>query len=89
MKKQYFIGLELCASLKLRFTTKFPIKWTDEPICVLGIVVTPNKEESIALNYNPVVTKIKNTLDSWASRNLSLIGKVNIVNTLGAISAYL
>ena len=62
--------------------TQFPIKWTDKPIQVLGIWITNNEQKLFELNYQPIVNKIDSILDTWAHRDLSLIGKITVVNTL-------
>ena len=36
------------------------------------------------MNYDPIIIKIQNVLDRWSNRDISLIGKVNVVNTLVA-----
>ena len=62
--------------------TQRKVSWTNEPINVLGVTVT-NKELEIAdINYASIVTKVKNTIDTWKSRSTSLLGKVLIINTL-------
>ena len=38
--------------------------------------------KTIDLNYEPIITKIKNVLETWKNRGLTLIGKIQIVNTL-------
>ena len=62
--------------------TQQQIAWTNEPINILGVVVTNQKEDLAKLNYEPLVVKTKNILNSWTKRGLSLIGKVNVINTL-------
>ena len=53
-----------------------------EDITVLGIIVA--HEDIIEKNYSMVVQKAKQTLSSWQNRDLSLLGKVQVVNTLVA-----
>ena len=36
----------------------------------------------LQLNYDPLVLKVNATLKRWSGRDLSLLGKVHIVNTL-------
>ena len=56
--------------------------WSNTDITVLGITIT--HEDIVMKNYEPLIEKVKNTLDTWHNRNLSLIGKVQVVNTLVA-----
>ena len=62
--------------------TQRKIAWTSEPINVLGIWISHSVEELFDLNYTPLVSKIKGILSLWINRGLSLIGRVNVVNTL-------
>ena len=54
--------------------------WSNEDINVLGVTIA--HEEVVQKNYQPLVEKSKKVLDSWYNRGLSLIGKVQVVNTL-------
>ena len=58
------------------------IKWTDEGVNILGVEVCAEDEQLIEKNYQQVIEKTETTLNSWKKRRLSLLGKVNIVNTL-------
>ena len=65
-----------------RLITQQQLVWTNEPICVLGVNITDTVEELIRINYEPLLLTVKGTLDVWRQRNLSLFGKIQIVNTL-------
>ena len=60
------------------------VKCTDEPINILGITATHDKDLQIKLNYDKVIEKIQGIFNSWVHRNLSILGKVIIINTLVA-----
>ena len=45
-------------------------------------MVTHNKAEIHEINYNKIVEKAQNIMNSWHSRNLSLFGKILVINTL-------
>ena len=60
--------------------TKHPVAWTSEDIKVLGIIISHDKIEN--KNYIPLIDKARNILQSWEHRSLSLLGKINVVNTL-------
>ena len=62
--------------------TQKQLNWTNDPINILGIWITPNREQCDILNYEPVIDKIATICQTWSKRNLSLIGKVTIINTL-------
>ena len=59
-----------------------PLNWTDDPINILGILISDDKDTLLELNYDSIITKVRNVLNSWANRSISLYGKVCVVNTL-------
>ena len=66
------------------FYTQPQLAWTNDPVNILGVVVSCNEDQMTTLNYEPVVSKAKQTLFSWSNRTLSLLGKILIVNSLVA-----
>ena len=63
--------------------TQHEINWTNEPIKVLGIDVS--HDNSVLMdNYTKLIDRTASTLKSWSNRNISLIGKITIVNSLVA-----
>ena len=61
------------------------IQWTNDAINVLGVeIVNGDCETLLARNYEQVIQKAKTVLSSWAHRQLSLIGRINVINTLVA-----
>lgn len=62
--------------------TKNYVKCTSEPINILGVDISTNQSELCTINYNKVVEKIPAILNRWRKRNLILMGKVLIVNSL-------
>ena len=78
----YRIGtIKNCSSA---FYTKRPLAWCNDSINVLGVQVSNDAKELNHLNYTQIVRKAEMTLNKWKDRNLSLIGKVLIVNSLVA-----
>ena len=75
----YRIGSVRNSDAKL-YTTK-PLAWNSVGITVLGIFIT-HTAELLKINYEPLVRKVKSTITSWNTRNISLIGKVAVVNSL-------
>ena len=68
--------------------TQANIAWTSE-INVLGIQIGYT-QDSIDCNYDRVIQKIQGRLTPWVARNLSLCGKINVLNTLiGSLFNYL
>ena len=56
----------------------------DRPLNILGIYVTHDQRESLELNYQPLIQKAKNLVEVWKMRNLTIMGKIQVLNTLTA-----
>ena len=56
--------------------------WSNQSIQVLGVTIA--HEDLIYQNYQGIIEKVKRTLNSWHHRGLSLLGKVQVINTLVA-----
>ena len=69
-------------TLMARFYTKRKLFWSDGPIKILGIWVSPNQIECYHYNYIDVLDKVHNICNAWENRNMTLFGKITIVNTL-------
>ena len=65
-----------------KWYSRFPLIWSDGPIKILGVNFFPKTEETVQTNYQNKLEKVKNILKVWTNRSLTLIGKVQIVNTL-------
>ena len=65
-----------------KFYSSKKLIWSDEPIKILGIMLTPAKEQLLELNSGKVLKKIEALLGMWAQRDLSLFGKILLINTL-------
>jgi len=59
------------------------INWVDTSTKVLGIHISDDKTHLIDLNFKDLLDKIKTRLNGWKRRNLSIIGKINIIKCLG------
>lgn len=57
------------------------IPWSNGPIHVLGIDIDSNSKIEQA-NVEPLINKISAVLTTWKKRDLSLVGKILIVNAL-------
>ena len=62
--------------------TKKLIKWDHPPFRMLGVNIDFDAKQMSIDNFNCVVEKVHNTCKLWSNRNLSLIGKIKIVNNL-------
>jgi len=57
------------------------IEWPDNPLRVLGVYVSYDKTECEFLNFEKKISKCKSIMNDWRGRNLSLLGKVQIIKT--------
>ena len=58
--------------------------WTNDPVNMLGIWIHVQTETVMSLNYGPILDKVRGILKTWQPRNLSLLGRIKIVNLLVA-----
>ncbi len=58
------------------------LSWIKEPLQTLGIVLTDTVESNYKMNFQSRIMTLKNVLNIWKQRGLSLKGKVTIVNNL-------
>lgn len=63
--------------------TPFNFRWPKEPICALGIHFSYNTEDANKLNFEEKISNLEKTLNGWKRRKLTLLGRINIVKTLG------
>ena len=65
-----------------KLVTQKELAWTNEPVNILGIWIDHNVDRMLELNYYPLLEKAKKIMGLWSNRQLSLIGKIEVVNTL-------
>ena len=58
------------------------LSWIKTPLETLGIYITNNAEENLNHNFKPKIATLRNTLNIWKQRTLSMKGKITIINTL-------
>ena len=82
----YRVGSLRRSNAKL-FTQK-DFKWSNDAIQLLGVKI--NGDGSICNeNFDVIISKVKNICSQWMNRNLTLYGKVLVVNTLiGSLFVY-
>ena len=72
-----------------KFTSKRKVQWVNTPLNILGVYVTHDMEENFKLNYEPLIQKAKNLLAIWRLRDLTLLGKIQVLNSLvGSLFVY-
>ena len=57
-------------------------KWTNKDISVLGVTIS--HQDLVEKNYETIIQKASNITHAWQNRGLSLIGKIQVLNTLVA-----
>ena len=58
------------------------IIWTNDSITTLGITITNDPVVNMEKNFKPRLKAMRDTLNIWLSRNLSLKGKITILKSL-------
>ena len=71
------------AGKQIRLCPEQPFKWIQK-IKTLGVWLSINQEEKIRLNYEEKMEKIKNCLNNWKIRRLTLLGKITVNKSLAA-----
>ena len=83
MKKTNVLRLGSLKNSELVLESGRKLTWTNGSISVLGAEITVDLESLCDINYTDRIKSLERTLKSWEYRNLSLLGKICIVNTLG------
>lgn len=65
-----------------RFYTEKPLHWSDGSIKILGIKISAEMNKIADENYQTALNKVKQIKNVWSARQLSVIGKIQIVNSL-------
>lgn len=78
----YRIGSIKNSNAKL-YTNK-PFLWTNNPISILGVMVSNDSDSLLMLNYAPVFDKVSQVCQTWQRCQLTLMGKVVVINNLVA-----
>ncbi len=60
----------------------FDLDWSETNVYLLGVILSGNDKEHYDLSLKKRILNMKNLLNSWKCRNVSLKGKITIVNTL-------
>jgi hypothetical protein len=69
-------------TLKETIYEGYGLDWSERNVSTLGVILTGNEHDHYKLNYGPRILKIKNILEQWSCHNLSLKGRITIVNNL-------
>lgn len=80
--KTEVLRLGAVRNTNVKLQTYPELKWTNEQIQILGIIVTTNLTKLNELNFDPIITKMNNIIKIWSRRKLTLMGKVTIIKSL-------
>ena len=84
------INPEKCSVLRIgphkdseaKFYTLKKLFWSPGVVKVLGIDISPHLNILHNRNYSASLKKVQATIERWSNRNISLFGKITIINTL-------
>ena len=63
--------------------TPYNFKWPREPVHALGVHFSYDEQQANKLNFEEKARNLETILNAWRRRNLTLIGRIKIVKTLG------
>ena len=67
---------------KSQLYTQPSLKWSNDNMNILGITVLHDIEQMLNINYDSTYDKMTKVINSWKGRTLTLLGKINVINTL-------
>ena len=68
------------------FCNEYALDWSQEPLKILGVTFSPLVFK-FGINSVEILSKVKNILNRWSKRKLSLFGRVTIIKSL-AVSKF-
>ena len=77
------INKEKTKELKIGKYRKLRHVRTQEPIEILGILFHHNAHDNQKNNWNKTIEIIKNKLNKWKSRKLTILGRITTINSFG------
>ena len=80
-EKLTFYRFGLAKKSNSKYFSLNKLRWTDK-VDILGVIIPENLSKLREENITPTIEKANAILNLWKQRNLSLIGKITIVNTL-------
>ena len=81
-KKTAILRLGPYKDSEAKFYTLKQLFWSPGYIKILGVWITPYESVSISKNFYEVLDEVKTRAESWKNRNLTVLGKVTVVNSL-------
>lgn len=59
-----------------------PFATTEEGFTYLGIKISPDVKQTVSLNYDPLVARVREMLNRWTRMPISMIGRINIIKMM-------
>ena len=59
------------------------LKWTEEPVRLLGVIVSPNTADIPRKNNSAMVNEVRVVLNLWSQRNLTTYGRCILIKSYG------
>ena len=67
-----------------KFYSHRKLVWTNTPVNLLGIIIANSQQETYNANVEPLINKAQIILKRWSLRDLSILGKIQVINSLVA-----
>ena len=80
--KSAVLRIGLWKNSNARFYTMRRLFWSPNPIKILGFYIYPDWPRMHVENYDKMLNKIDDIINSWSHRSLTPIGKITVVNSL-------
>ena len=77
-----------CGSSDVPFPER-NFKWPKYKAKTLGIWLSVHPEETTDLNYDEKLVKVRNIVNSWNYRRLTLMGKIAVLKSLSVVSQFI
>ena len=81
LTKQGHFGLALPVAPQ-KLCNELALDWSQEPLKVLGVTFSPLDFNIWDLNIKEILVKIKNIINQWSKRKLSLSGRITVIKSL-------
>ena len=67
---------------KEKLVPEMNVKWPENKVKVFGVWLSTDPNITLNINYREKADKIKNILSNWKYRRLTLLGKIQVINSI-------
>ena len=78
--KSEAMGLGIFKNLSI--TKPYGLQWKDSSMKSIGITFHRDPDQTIELNFQNKLTSVRNLLNIWSQRNLSIKGKITVIKSI-------